>query len=176
MRVLPRHSPTLRATISAPKRLGTRERHCSTSERSGLHCGRRSCRHRFVPAASSSEPPTSVGLACCPVGAWRRHLVKQRQCTDTNRHGAGQKNTTMRKRCAPVHDWLNPSIAHQGVIALQSTFSTGGAAGVADKWPIVPARDCTRPHGSGTYGPSRRGPLDQIIRAYTVAERSNHGR
>jgi hypothetical protein len=33
--------------------------------------------HRLVPAASSSEPPTSVGLACCLVGACRRHLVKQ---------------------------------------------------------------------------------------------------
>jgi len=31
--------------------------------RSGLHRGRRSCPHRLVPAASSSEPPTSVGLA-----------------------------------------------------------------------------------------------------------------
>lgn len=40
-------------------------------------CGRRSCRHRLVPTTSSSEPPTSVGLACRPVGAWRRHLVKQ---------------------------------------------------------------------------------------------------
>ena len=38
--------------------------------------GRRSCQHRSVPAASSSEPPASVGLACRPVGAWRRHLVK----------------------------------------------------------------------------------------------------
>jgi hypothetical protein len=28
-------------------------------------------------AASSSEPPTSAGLACRPVRAWRRHLVKQ---------------------------------------------------------------------------------------------------
>src|SRR5271156_5482838 len=25
--------------------------------------------------------PTSVGLACRPVGAWRRQLVKQNQCT-----------------------------------------------------------------------------------------------
>jgi hypothetical protein len=36
---------------------------------------RRSCPHRLVLAASSSEPPTSVGLACRLVGAWRRHLV-----------------------------------------------------------------------------------------------------
>src|SRR6476646_8615668 len=32
-------------------------------------------------AASSSEPPASVGLACRPVGAWRRHLVKQLDST-----------------------------------------------------------------------------------------------
>ena len=38
---------------------------------------RRSCPHRSVLAASSSEPPRSVGLAHRPVGAWRRHLVKQ---------------------------------------------------------------------------------------------------
>ena len=31
----------------------------------------------WCQAASSSEPPTSMGLACRPVGAWRRHLVKQ---------------------------------------------------------------------------------------------------
>jgi hypothetical protein len=29
----------------------------------------------------SSEPPAGVGLACRPVGAWRRHLVKQNQST-----------------------------------------------------------------------------------------------
>jgi hypothetical protein len=33
----------------------------------------------WCQAASSSEPPTSVGLACRPVGAWRRHLVKRLQ-------------------------------------------------------------------------------------------------
>src|SRR5271166_3559428 len=37
-------------------------------------------------AASSSEPPTSVGLACRPVGAWRRHLVKQRQFRTPRRY------------------------------------------------------------------------------------------
>jgi len=42
------------------------------ASRSGLHRGRRSCLHRLVETASSSEPPTSVGLACRPVGAWRR--------------------------------------------------------------------------------------------------------
>src|SRR6476620_11218259 len=31
----------------------------------------------WCQAASSSEPPASVGLACRPVGAWRRHLMKQ---------------------------------------------------------------------------------------------------
>ena len=41
--------------------------------------GRRSCPHRWCRAASSSEPPTSVGLACHRVGAWRRHLVKRLQ-------------------------------------------------------------------------------------------------
>src|SRR5271168_3652209 len=54
--------------------------------------GRRSCPHRLVPAASSSEPPTSVGLACRPVGAWRRHLVKRGHSTgitaDSNPAGA----------------------------------------------------------------------------------------
>lgn len=39
-------------------------------------CRRRSCRHRVMPAASSSGPPTSVGLACHQVGAWRRQLMK----------------------------------------------------------------------------------------------------
>jgi hypothetical protein len=42
----------------------------------GLHRGRRSCPHLLMQAASSSEPPTSVGLACRPVGACRRHLMK----------------------------------------------------------------------------------------------------
>ena len=42
----------------------------------GLRWWRRSCRHRSVQTASSSEPPTSVGLACRQVGAWRRQLVK----------------------------------------------------------------------------------------------------
>ena len=39
--------------------------------------------HRLVSAASSSEPPTSVGLAHRPVGAWRRQLVKRSNCTAT---------------------------------------------------------------------------------------------
>ena len=30
-----------------------------------------------LQTASSSEPPASVGLACRPVGACRRHLMKQ---------------------------------------------------------------------------------------------------
>jgi hypothetical protein len=51
----------------------------------GLHCGGRSCRRRSALAASSSEPPTSVGLACRPVGACRRHLVKQIQGTTWHR-------------------------------------------------------------------------------------------
>jgi len=34
-----------------------------------------SCPHLSMRTASSSEPPTSVGLACRPVGAWRRRLV-----------------------------------------------------------------------------------------------------
>src|ERR1700677_2072119 len=41
--------------------------------------------HQLVLAASSSEPPTSVGLACCPVGAWRRHLMKQFHSTRDGR-------------------------------------------------------------------------------------------
>jgi len=52
-------------------------RHCSTPERSSLRSGGALARHRSVSAASSSEPPASVGLACRPVGAWRRQLVKQ---------------------------------------------------------------------------------------------------
>jgi hypothetical protein len=47
---------------------GTIPRHCSTPERSGLHCGRRSCQHRLVPAASSPGPPASVGLVCAEPG------------------------------------------------------------------------------------------------------------
>ena len=47
-------------------------------------------RHRSVTAASSSEPPTSVGLACRPVGAWRRHLMKQNQSTRGGRGPATQ--------------------------------------------------------------------------------------
>jgi hypothetical protein len=35
---------------------------------------RRSCPHRMVLAASSSEPALSVGLACRSVGAWRRQM------------------------------------------------------------------------------------------------------
>lgn len=37
-------------------------------------------------AASSSEPPTSVGLACHLVGACRRHLMKPSQVTLSVRH------------------------------------------------------------------------------------------
>ena len=49
-----------------------------------------SCQTTFsVPsdtkAASSSEPPASVGLACRSVGAWRRHLVKRIHCKTDNR-------------------------------------------------------------------------------------------
>jgi hypothetical protein len=36
-------------------------------------------RHRLVSAASSSEPPASVGLACRPVGAWRRQSREANQ-------------------------------------------------------------------------------------------------
>jgi hypothetical protein len=36
-------------------------------------------RHRSVSATSSSGPPGSVGLACRPVGALRRHLMKHLQ-------------------------------------------------------------------------------------------------
>ena len=57
-------------------------RHCSTPERSSLRSGGALARHRSVSAASSSEPPASVGLACRPVGAWRRQLVKQFQCME----------------------------------------------------------------------------------------------
>jgi hypothetical protein len=49
---------------------------------------RRSCPHRLVQAASSCEPPTSVGLACRPVGACRRHLVKRMNYTGFNRYEA----------------------------------------------------------------------------------------
>ncbi len=48
-----------------------------TVGKAGPPRGRRSCRHRSVSAASSSDPPTSVGLARRPVGAWRRRLMKQ---------------------------------------------------------------------------------------------------
>lgn len=63
---------------------------CSDQPPEAAGCGcDRSCavrrswplaRHRLVPAASSSEPPASVGLARRPVGAWRQRLVKQGQC------------------------------------------------------------------------------------------------
>src|SRR6476661_3532507 len=39
-----------------------------------------------MPVAWSSEPPTSVALACRPVRAWRRQLVKQ---LDFTRGGPG---------------------------------------------------------------------------------------
>ena len=44
--------------------------------------------HRWCRAASSSEPPTSVGLACRPVGACRRHLVKRINYAGFNRFEA----------------------------------------------------------------------------------------
>src|SRR5271167_2343950 len=65
--------------------------------------GRRSCPHRLVPAASSSEPPTSVGLACRPVGAWRRHLVKRIQSTGDSRHIAKQFRPRPRRRLPTCH-------------------------------------------------------------------------
>src|SRR5271167_672023 len=48
---------------------------------------RASAREALLPSPFWCRPlrhpshPTSVGLACRPVGAWRRHLVKQNQCT-----------------------------------------------------------------------------------------------
>src|ERR1700730_12965466 len=48
---------------------------------------------RLVSAASSSEPPTSVGLACRPVGAWRRQLVKRIQSTRRYLHAVGTNNS-----------------------------------------------------------------------------------
>jgi hypothetical protein len=56
-----------------------------------------------VSAASSSEPPTSVGLACRPVGAWRRHLVKRIQSTGDSRHIAKQFRPRPRRRLPTCH-------------------------------------------------------------------------
>ena len=87
------------------------------SRRRTLHCrcpslrrGRRSCPHREVLAASSSEPPTSVGLACRPVGAWRRHLVKRLQFKSaqdvTSSHvvclWSCRESNPLQKACSPV--------------------------------------------------------------------------
>ena len=47
--------------------------------------------HTGWPAAPSSEPPASVGLACGPVGACRRHLVK--------------RSKFMWSRCTPLTGW-----------------------------------------------------------------------
>jgi hypothetical protein len=44
---------------------------------SGLHEGGALTRTRGVGPLRHSEPPVSLGLACRPVGACRRHLVKQ---------------------------------------------------------------------------------------------------
>jgi hypothetical protein len=55
----------------------------------------------------SSEPPTSVGLACRPVGAWRRHLVKQNQSTrggpgtDTLSSAVDSRPVGRAARCTP---------------------------------------------------------------------------
>jgi hypothetical protein len=41
-------------------------------------------RHRLVRPLRHPSHPASVGLACRRVGAWRRHLVKQINCTGRN--------------------------------------------------------------------------------------------
>jgi hypothetical protein len=48
--------------------------------------------------ASSSEPPASVGLACRPVGAWRRQLVKRTQPTAADYGWASAKPTRSTSR------------------------------------------------------------------------------
>ena len=80
-------------------------------------------RHQLVSAASSSEPPTSMGLACRPVGAWRRHLVRQRQCMGRNRHGAGHKNNREEADRTSALTWFNPSIAHRCLHRSEAIFS-----------------------------------------------------
>ena len=71
----------------AVRTAGTILRHRSYSRHIGASADpRRSCPHRLMLTASSSEPPASVGLACRPVGAWRRQLVKQ---LDSTRGGPG---------------------------------------------------------------------------------------
>src|SRR6516225_5946174 len=81
-------------------------------------------RHTDILPAGPVVPP----VRCPPSGVnptrawgWRAssrslatHLVKQRQFTGTNGHGAGQKNTTVRKRSAPVRDWFNPNLLNVG--------------------------------------------------------------
>ena len=55
----------------------------------------------WCQAASSSEPPTSVGLACRPVGAWRRHLVKHLQFMRGHRRPSGDCRSLRPVNCRP---------------------------------------------------------------------------
>ena len=82
--------------VGTPRGCGVRRRACQRHRRGSverfrgiavLPKSRASVREALLPgtgwrqAASSSEPPTSVGLACRPVGACRRHLVKHLDST-----------------------------------------------------------------------------------------------
>jgi hypothetical protein len=95
-----RPTPGARAALPAPSFSDRPERrlavvgvvpgkavgHGTASSRSGLHRGRRSCLHLLMqPASSHPSHPASVGLACRPVGTWRRHLVKRLDSTGTAR-------------------------------------------------------------------------------------------
>jgi hypothetical protein len=115
--------------------------HCSTPERSGLHCGKRSCRHRLVSAASSPEPPTSVGLACRPVGALRRHLMKQGQSSGENRllglMVTGQIGVDAEQLRDTGFAWAMPDGCSAGMSTAGSPTSVLGSA------PLPQTRRCS---------------------------------
>lgn len=101
---------------------------------------RRSYHLRLEAVASSSEPPTSVGLACRPVGAWRRHLVKLTHANKANRQflpAAGRAPLNVQElRCeARVHAGVQyeifdsyptgKGVGHEATVGDGATISSG---------------------------------------------------
>ena len=77
--------------------------------------------HRLVCGASSSEPPTSMGLACRPVGAWRRPLMKQ---LDSNEGRPGHGHTFIGDGLAAVSRTRAARRAERHVVSHRQEGST----------------------------------------------------
>lgn len=139
---------------------------------------RRSCPYRLMRAASSSEPPASVGLACRPVGAWRRHLVKLVQRNPASRQSAERFNSqpTLRAGSDPPTLVMSRVTAHRELIS---------GSGQADLQLLARLFDrvAHSEQGPGAFGNADAWIDDAIVRALSIVERAgldirlvSHGR